>query len=266
MEKQAMQQKTSFYNKETKHTHVHESAGREEQIPNKKEWPKEWKSLENQYAKFVVNKLSENIGLLKEGITKERLEGISLNITERKSVDLDDVNRVTNNFYREVKEKGIDIPRKAYEVGVNKAQSETKKSLSFNLEDYDTLMYLDEKNTDLLLGVSDELKNRLKSNIRIGVAKGESIDQIKSRIDGVEETYSGRIETIARTEVSNAVNMGRLNGYEQAGVKIVEWLAADDACPDCEALNTKTMTIEEAQGQIPLHPNCRCTYIAHFEE
>jgi SPP1 gp7 family putative phage head morphogenesis protein len=259
MEKQAMQSKGNFFKKE--HLNLHESAGRDEQIPNKKEWPKEWKTIENLYANFVTNKLEENINQLKQIITPEKLETFKIEITEKRNVDLDDVGRVMNQFYRDVREKGVEMPKRAYELGIRTAEKDSGKQLTFKLEDYDTVAFLDEKNVDLLLTVSAELTGRIKSSIRLGVVKGESIAKITKRLEEIEDLYDNRIETIARTEVSNAVNMGRLNGYEQAGIEEVEWLAADDACPECAAKDGKIMSIQESQGEIPLHPNCRCTWV-----
>ena len=242
-------------------TQITESAGRNEQIPKgDKRWVKEQMPLEDAYAKFVVKKLKEAFNQVEAELTAEKLESYKV-ITEKKNVNLDDVNRIMDNFYRETRTEGLSKPRDAFESGLNRAALDTGETLTFNLEDYDALFFLDEKNTDLLLTVSEELKGRIKSSLRMGVMKGESITKMKARLKGIEETYKGRLETIARTEVSNAINMGRLNGYAQAGLKKVEWLAAMDACPECAALNGNEMTINESQGQIPLHPNCRCTFI-----
>ena len=76
--------------------------------------------------------------------------------------------------------------------------------------------------------------------------------------------------------------------YQQAGVEMVEWLPASDACPYCAALKGKRWATggelfklgDEWQPQgaerpfrvsyepvrhPPLHPNCRCTLVPVIE-
>lgn len=58
-----------------------------------------------------------------------------------------------------------------------------------------------------------------------------------------------------------------LNAYEEAGVQGVqteaEWLTAGDSrvCPDCRRMEGRVFEISKARGMIPLHPQCRCSFI-----
>lgn len=74
---------------------------------------------------------------------------------------------------------------------------------------------------------------------------------------------SNRPRLIARTEASRIVNIGTLKNFEKAGTKKVEWLAVLDKRTDveCENLDGKIFTINDAEGRLPLHSNCRCTWI-----
>ncbi len=84
--------------------------------------------------------------------------------------------------------------------------------------------------------------------------------------DRVERIGITRARTLVRTEVINAHAEAALNLYEQAGVEgvsaDVEFLATNDnvVCPECQDLDGKTFTIDEARGVIPVHPNCRCSW------
>lgn len=67
--------------------------------------------------------------------------------------------------------------------------------------------------------------------------------------------------------MTSAYAEGALNSYEEMGIEGVEVeaefaTAGDDVvCPECEELEGKVYSIEEARGVIPVHPNCRCAWI-----
>jgi uncharacterized protein with gpF-like domain len=68
---------------------------------------------------------------------------------------------------------------------------------------------------------------------------------------------------IARTESTRVAAEGALLNYKQNDIEECSWLAGtgERTCSDCWDMNGKIMSISEAQGQIPKHPYCRCTYI-----
>lgn len=70
---------------------------------------------------------------------------------------------------------------------------------------------------------------------------------------------------IARTESIRAMNEGTLLTYSDLGIERVEFVAAYDACDDCLDYDGDIMSISEAHGLIPIHPNCKCAWVAHFE-
>jgi len=73
---------------------------------------------------------------------------------------------------------------------------------------------------------------------------------------------------IARTESTRVASEGILNHYKSQGVEEVRFLASisQRTCPICESLNGTVFTIQEAQGIIPIHVNCRCGWIKVFHE
>lgn len=119
-----------------------------------------------------------------------------------------------------------------------------------------------------------------------GLEEGQSLGEIKSSIKEVltGKNASNRAELIARTETINTANEAARMSYKKLGVKQMRWLAAGDACPYCQGLNGKVVSVDEPfleQGEFyqpkgasralnttyktmstpPCHPGCRCTII-----
>lgn len=71
---------------------------------------------------------------------------------------------------------------------------------------------------------------------------------------------------LARTELTAAHADGQLDSYAEAGVRqvdvLAEWATAGDnrVCSMCSALNGFIITVAQARGLIPRHPNCRCAW------
>lgn len=81
-----------------------------------------------------------------------------------------------------------------------------------------------------------------------------------------------RAEMLARTEIIRAHHQATIQQYRNygiAGVKVkAEWSTAGDnrVCPECEKLERKVFTLDEIQGMIPVHPNCRCLALPSLVE
>jgi len=126
------------------------------------------------------------------------------------------------------------------------------------------LEWIEQRALEMATSINMTTKASLRMALREGIGQGESVSEITRRIKGFfAETYKGRAQKIARTEVIAASNEGALRGYEDAGIEKAEFYAALDErmCPDCESLHGNIYPIEEAHGIIPVHPSCRCTYI-----
>lgn len=95
------------------------------------------------------------------------------------------------------------------------------------------------------------------------------------QVDDKSEQYADelldlRADTIARSEIMDALNNGQEEAWLQAQEDGVlsedatkEWITTPDelTCPQCEPMDGKTAPIgdEFEEGDPPLHPNCRCT-------
>ena len=101
----------------------------------------------------------------------------------------------------------------------------------------------------------------LRSELALGFAAGESIQQLTKRIEGYfAENAKTRAEMVSRTEVISAFNEGHLHRYETEGVDKSEFYAAPDACEECLPLDGQVYPTKEAHGIIPVHVNCRCRW------
>lgn len=104
----------------------------------------------------------------------------------------------------------------------------------------------------------------LREALAEGFALGESIPDIVRRIEQFYTNgYERRAPVVARTEVIAASNEGAIERYESEGVEKVEFYAALDErlCPECASLHNREFPVRESHGIIPVHPQCRCTWL-----
>lgn len=114
-------------------------------------------------------------------------------------------------------------------------------------------------------GITKEMDKRISQTLAIGLAEGRSprdlARDLRREVDAIGIT---RARTLARTEIVAAHAEANLTAYQEAGVQGVdveaEWSTAADPCPECEELQGREFTIEEARGLLPAHPNCRCAW------
>lgn len=118
-----------------------------------------------------------------------------------------------------------------------------------------------------LEGMTDAMAQKLTRALIDGLVAGNGPREIASDIVKQLDISYPRAETIARTEIIRAHAEGQLDLMERMGAKrlkvMVEWSTAGDdrVCPQCADKEGLTIKIEDAHGMIPIHPNCRCTWI-----
>jgi SPP1 gp7 family putative phage head morphogenesis protein len=119
-----------------------------------------------------------------------------------------------------------------------------------------------------LKGVTATMSTQMSRTLADGMAHGMGPMTIaRNMTRTVDGLTRQRARVIARTETIAAHATGQLDGLADLGVKRVEaeveWSTAGDdgVCPKCAKLEGKIFTIKEAEGKIPLHPNCRCSWL-----
>jgi len=119
-----------------------------------------------------------------------------------------------------------------------------------------------------LRGVSQATGQKMNQVLALGLAQGLGPrDVARQLVKATNDIGRNRALTIARTEMAYAHSEGQLDGYEALGVEQIniyaEWLTTGDGkvCPRCSAIEGVIMTVKEARGLLPLHPNCRCAWM-----
>ncbi|QPL12229.1 MuF-like protein [Halorubrum phage Hardycor1] len=119
-------------------------------------------------------------------------------------------------------------------------------------------------------GVTSDMAQEMTRELTGGFTAGENPRKIARRLnDRVDKVGLHRGRMIARTETIRAHNEAALNRYEDMGSRIdgvtvlSEFTTAGDrrVCPRCIALEGKRLKPADARGVIPVHPNCRCTFL-----
>ena len=132
------------------------------------------------------------------------------------------------------------------------------------------VLLLATRSFEQLKGFTAQMSSQLNLILAKGMVDGSSItdiaEEMTSKIEGMTQQ---RAMLIARTEIIHAHAEGQLDAFKRLGVEELgvkaEWSTAGDdrVCPLCGANEGKIFTIDEARGLIPLHPNCRCTWIPY---
>lgn len=117
-------------------------------------------------------------------------------------------------------------------------------------------------------------KDKLIDMITQGVQGGSSIPEISGNIRATFADYSKmQADRIVRTEVSSAASSAQVDAWEQSGVVVgKEWITSDP-CPECEPYDGQIVMLDKgffaesefADGDPPLHPNCKCDLVPVLE-
>lgn len=75
-----------------------------------------------------------------------------------------------------------------------------------------------------------------------------------------------RALTIARSETAGAFNGAMAAGLRAHGWGHVVWIAAPDACDECQDMDGTVMSISDYEANSTVHPNCSCTAEPYDEE
>lgn len=120
------------------------------------------------------------------------------------------------------------------------------------------------KFSDRIWGNAADFNSRVMSDIESMVIGGKSPDQLKKKLmeDFTSKFYEA--DRLIRTEASHAYNSAALESYKKAGCQFIDYLAEADCCEICEPYSGQRFPIEDVPV-IPVHPNCRCTYLPVVE-
>lgn len=119
-----------------------------------------------------------------------------------------------------------------------------------------------------LQGVTTQMGLQITRHLIDGLVQGKSPWDIAQTMSAdIDSIGRDRALLIARTEIIRAHAEGQLMALENLGVAEVgvqvEWSTTGDSkvCPLCRPLQGIVLTMQEAHGMIPRHPNCRCAWV-----
>ena len=119
-----------------------------------------------------------------------------------------------------------------------------------------------------LSGITAAMDAAITQKLIDGMIRGDSpITVARAIAKEIEGIGRRRALTLARTEIIRAHAEGQLHALEQLGVEklsvVVEWSTTGDdrVCPECFPLDGLVVSIKDAHGMLPRHPNCRCAWI-----
>lgn len=121
---------------------------------------------------------------------------------------------------------------------------------------------------ETLKGVTADMSSKISVALLEGFVFGKHpFDIAKAIADTVQGVPLTRATTLARTEIIRAYGEGQLDAFDRLGIEEVtvyaEWATAGDGrvCSLCAPLDGLVLTVDEARGLLPRHPNCRCCWL-----
>lgn len=164
-----------------------------------------------------------------------------------------------------------------------RAVAEAGANIGEQIIDAASAAYARTRGAEMLTGVTNTLRNEVRTLIADGFMEGRTIDEIRQSLAdaGIAES---RTEAIVRTEVSLASQGAARQTFEAAGWEGKYWDVAGGPCPLCEAIGMKYgpsnpipinqpyfragESIVGTDGKVYVfdrdvmdgnsHPNCRC--------
>lgn len=112
---------------------------------------------------------------------------------------------------------------------------------------------------------SQQLAASIQAKVEDMVILGKMPDDVKKEIIQEFSVSYNQADRLVRTETSYAFNTASIERYKKMGCTKVEFLAEPDCCDECAEYEGKVFTIDAAPI-IPIHPNCRCTYLPVVED
>ena len=228
---------------------------------------------EKRYFDYMIRNINKQIELVSNFMySKDNAEEVldDLKDNEKLYNKIDD--RIRSAVTDKDLEKGSDIIEDFYKAGKENGASLLRSNGDkiWTRFDEDNLENLKKYNLGLIKDINSEVRGAIKEEIFTGIARSDNPRVIAENIKNIPEfeplpntglTAYARAELIARTEVQRTLNEGHLQSYKDYGIKYVEIAPAPDACEECADWEGEVIDIDEANGLLPIHPNCRCRFI-----
>lgn len=185
--------------------------------------------------------------------------------TNGRAIPLDD-EPWTNVYIRSSYQKGIERSRSEMnKIGIDLRTGNRAVEAAFNQPFHsERVELLFSRTFEELEGLTSTMASQVRRSLSESLAEGRGPRQAARILNNRVAVGTTRARTIARTEIIRAHHQASIREYKRAGVERVvvkaEWLTAQDerVCPRCRALEGQVFELDDIEGLIPLHPNCRC--------
>lgn len=121
---------------------------------------------------------------------------------------------------------------------------------------------VDEKSwSDRIWTNKDKLAEQLRQGLIETITTGKPHADISQVIANKFNTSFHNAERLVRTELIHIEALSTLDRYKEMGIKQVKIIGADDCCDLCKEYVNKVYEIDKVPI-LPIHPQCRCCYVA----
>ena len=228
---------------------------------------------------------------------QDEVEKIKSKLNNINLIELDDIqaykyrekllNELKDKIYKEYRDLAqteIDISTKHYEDVINNTYKNTtdylrsiKTNASFSMlktetiQDLLSIKWLGENYSKRVWKNTNLLANKMTEILLDGIVSGKSIATMSDQINKIMRVGSFNCERLIRTETNFFHNRTSLKAYSDYGIKKYEYLATIDGRTSqiCTKLNGRIFDVDKAKVGVnypPMHPFCRSTTIAYFED
>ena len=115
--------------------------------------------------------------------------------------------------------------------------------------------------SDRIWADKEKLSERLRENIIDCLAAGASPARLEKELITSFNVSFHNAQTLARTELAHIQNVSTLDKYKKDGIEEVRILVDKNCCDECNENKGKIFPVIDAPT-LPIHPNCKCTYVA----
>lgn len=243
-----------------------------------------------EYYNLISNLLDQQLNHSKMWLSSPQAKEYYYAEMQRQKEILQSLDMEWDDLLEQTYESVDDLIERVYELGKQKGYNDIKEKLVFTDTDKEALDFVRQYNFQLIRKLSNDLRGNVKKTITQAVATGETPYSLANKIvelgvkplEGSTLSAKQRAVMIAKTEVSRAQNTGILQSYVNEGYTEVTILTAEDSdvcslCLDNAYLfnksedkvyhpglkdNVHRISDLDEDSMLPLHPNCRCTYLS----
>lgn len=246
-----------------------------------------------EYYNLISNLLDQQLNRSRMWLSSPQAKEYYYAEMQRQKEILQSLDMEWDDLLEQTYESVDDLIERVYELGKQKGYNDIKEKLVFTDTDKEALDFVRQYNFQLIRKLSNDLRGNVKKTITQAVATGENPYSLANKIvelgvkplEGSTLSAKQRAVMIAKTEVSRAQNTGILQSYVNEGYTEVTILTAEDSdvcslCLDNAYLfnkgedkvyhpglkdNVHRISDLDENSILPLHPNCRCTYLSVWD-